>query len=63
MENDGVLVTILLVVGLVCLAGMYQFGKWQERKAYTKAFIREVEAAYWEGYGERARQDMLGASK
>lgn len=59
MENDGVFILCLLSIVSGCFYGSYRLGRHLERAAYTREFIKEVEAAYWEGYGDRAKQDML----
>ena len=39
--------------------GSYRFGKWQERKDYTASYVTQVNAAFWEGYEEAKKQQML----
>lgn len=50
--ND-VVVTIVLLASLIFAPyTSYRMGRWMERKAYTKVFVREVEAAYFDGYND-----------
>lgn len=47
-------VVIILLGGL--LIGAYWIGRTLERNAYTKVFMKQVEAAYWDGYNDRNKE-------
>jgi hypothetical protein len=62
MEDDNGWVWI---IGLTALVGLslylaYFAGTWQERKAYTKEFIKATEATYYEGFWDGYERGRTG---
>ena len=52
MDEDLLLFSgMVLVLGLI-VGGAFFGGKWVERRDYTGAFIKQVEAAYMDGYND-----------
>lgn len=53
MDDEGKYLAFVLIaiIGL-SLFGTYTLGRRLERRDYTNGFVKQVEAAYWEGFDD-----------
>lgn len=58
-KTDVLLILAVISIPLICSYVSYKYGKSVERREYMKYYPAQIQAAFWDGYTEAKKQQML----